>query len=334
MYSESCCYEDCQLCRTQDNRLLDMRTHVVKQGGYEASCGGISNILTASPKEDSVCTDSQAQFQSECCYQKCSLCRTNVSTEWYATVLFEGLTTTCLGLDFMLRTQQISHDSERCSELQETYTEACCQTQKNSCQLCEAGDKMYQIYPSKTVTTEDSQSTLTTCTALNNSLSKLEMSHKECVEGKQTYFQQCCDLSNLISLVDGGNGSVGDDGGVGASEEGSSLRQPSPGGESPEPPDGQLPTTPDSTFRQPKPAESTANSASSSSPTSQGQTETTSNGWPEQSETNNGWQGSGFSWERDWQPPNGGSRDAVGTRLVVLGVLGLSCYFSECLTLT
>lgn len=311
LYGGTCCFDECQLCRTPEGGLMDMLSeHVVKQGGYEASCEGISNILGASSKEDSVCIDAQAQFGRECCYRKCSLCGENTSTDWYATAVFQGLTTTCLGLDFMLRAEQIADGSERCSELQGTYMDSCCHPSQNSCQLCEAGDQLYQVHPTKTVTTEDSQSTFTTCTVMNDSLSKLGKSNHECLFGKQTYFRQCCDLSNLISLVDTDNSPAGDDGGN-ALEDGSSSQQPSPGA---------APSLGSS---------SSTNSATNGSPPSRGQSGTTNNDWPDQSEgTNNGWQGSGFSWDRDWDPQSGGCQAAYGTQLSLLGILGLVLLFA------
>lgn len=223
-YRNTCCYEECQLCQTPDKGFLDLRSdHVVTQGGYEARCDEIDSILsTSSAKGEKICTDAQLQFGSECCYQQCTLCgdNPNMSTEWYATVTYNGLATTCLGLDYMLRVEKISDGTDRCSELQRLYTDRCCYSAfaANSCQLCRVDDKLYEIFPSKTVTVEQSpspqrtyarqQSTATTtCSAINDSLTSFDSSDRRCTEGKQEFFGECCDFGN--SLVGSGPTSIG-----------------------------------------------------------------------------------------------------------------------------
>ena len=48
--------------------------HVVKQGGYEATCQEISSILsTTAAKVDTMCIDAQTQLGAECCYEQCAL---------------------------------------------------------------------------------------------------------------------------------------------------------------------------------------------------------------------------------------------------------------------
>merc|ERR1711971_849073 len=117
----------------------------------------------------------------------------------------------------------------------------------------------------------------------------------------------------MVSLVDNSDGSVGDD----AREGASAL----PGGapSNPAGPSEQSPTSPGTSFRQPDPVGSLTNSTTSSSPTSQGQSETQT-GWQEQT-TNNGW-GDNVFWHRDWDPPSNGRQAAVSARSVILGISG------------
>ena len=74
----------------------------------------------------------QAQLGAECCYQRCNLCEDQSETEWYATLQFQGIMTTCFGLDYMLRAEQISDGSDRCSELQGQYNDRCCSASSSS----------------------------------------------------------------------------------------------------------------------------------------------------------------------------------------------------------
>lgn len=129
MYRSSCCYDECQLCQSPEGIFLDLRDElVVRQGGYEASCQEISSILSALTTDNTICADARSQLGGECCYEQCSLCgdQSETSTEWYAEVTFQGLATTCLGIDYMLRTEQISNGSIQCSELQRSYMDRCC----------------------------------------------------------------------------------------------------------------------------------------------------------------------------------------------------------------
>lgn len=162
MYQNTCCYDECQLCRTPNGDLLDLRgKHVLKREGYEASCQEISNILSTAAQADTICSDAQAQVGGECCYEQCTLCGGNglasadMSTEWYATVTFQGLTTTCLGLDYMLRAEQIMDGSNQCNELQGQYMDRCCYP-SDSCQLCRADDNVYELDSGKIVAVEKS----------------------------------------------------------------------------------------------------------------------------------------------------------------------------------
>ena len=88
----------------------------------------------------------------------------------------------------MVRSEQISEGSDRCSELQNQYVNSCCTAavSKNSCQLCMVDDKLYEL-------------DTTSCSAINDSLAaNFEQDDQECNEGKQQYFGQCCDVSSVI----------------------------------------------------------------------------------------------------------------------------------------
>ncbi|KAL3826353.1 hypothetical protein ACHAXA_003677 [Cyclostephanos tholiformis] len=206
-YRDMCCHERCRLCRTPDGTdLLDLKTdHTVKQGGYEATCREIDDILSASWGEETICSDAKEQLADQCCYRQCMLCATGtMETEWYNTVAYDGLSTTCLGLDYVLRAEQVSDGSYRCSELRGEYVSQCCRTSETACALCSSDGTMYDIFADKVVAEPsfDRQTTTTTCSAVSDSLTRFQKSDQECTEGKQALFGQCCDLSSAI--VSGG----------------------------------------------------------------------------------------------------------------------------------
>ena len=105
-----------------------------------------------------------------------------MSTEWYATVAFQGVTTTYLGSDYMLRAEQVSYGTEKCSELQGQHMDQCYYPSdqipaSNSCHLCKSDDTLYGIILRNTVTIEQStQSSTITCTAMHDAMAKLEKS--------------------------------------------------------------------------------------------------------------------------------------------------------------
>lgn len=201
-YQNACCSEACRLCQTYGD-VLDLRgEHMVMQGEHGASCSEIDGILSeSSSSSERICVDAKTRLADQCCYRQCSLCAIGtMRTEWYNTVVFEGLTTTCLGLDYALRAEQVPDGSYRCSELQGEYVSQCCRASGTACQLCSSGDKLYQIYSDKVITEPSSnrQLTTTTCAAANDSLAKLEKSDQKCTEGLQALFGQCCDLSIVL----------------------------------------------------------------------------------------------------------------------------------------
>ena len=61
-------------------------------------------------------------YSGGCCHEHCVLCSDpseGMSTKWYATVAFQGLTTTCLGHDYyMLHVKQVLDEAKKYSELQ------------------------------------------------------------------------------------------------------------------------------------------------------------------------------------------------------------------------
>lgn len=199
MYKDACCSEECQLCKSSGGNLLDLKGDVVvQQGGYDASCRDISIMLSKSySATESMCTDAHTELAETCCYQQCTLCADqseSESTFWFNTVLYQGLTTTCLGLDYLLRAEQLMDGSDRCSALQEQYTNQCCYQTANSCQLCDAAsDNQFELDSNKIVTVQQS-STTKPCSALNYSLAKYQKSDAQCQEERQVYFSECCVL--------------------------------------------------------------------------------------------------------------------------------------------
>ncbi len=209
----------------------------MRQGGYEATCQEIDDILGASSSEETICADAKTQLADQCCYRQCSLCTTGtMRTEWYNVVVFDGLSTTCLGLDYVLRAEQVSEGSYRCSELRGEYVSQCCRASETSCTLCSSDDKLYDMFPDKVVVEPslDRQTTTTTCSAVSDSLARFETSDQKCTEGKQALFGQCCDLSGVIVSDDGINSTTsavgGGDGGGGGGG-GQATPNPSPSGE-------------------------------------------------------------------------------------------------------
>ncbi|KAL7549621.1 hypothetical protein ACHAWF_012888 [Thalassiosira exigua] len=286
-YREECCYDGCQLCQAPNGDILDLEEdHVVRKGGYEASCQDISDILISTAKDDTVCVEAQSQLGGDCCYEQCSLCggEENMSTEWYATVTFQGLTTTCLGLDYYIRAERIDMADAPCTVFQETYKERCCFA-TDSCRLCKVDETLYELDASRTVTVQQSStpSTTTTCAAVSASMEQLEEDDQFCTEGKQAYFGKCC---NLQSVVNDGSPLI---------EDSDSNMSPRPGvpGPSPWVPQNNLGADAVST-----------GPTSSSAPSPEGGVVTTSRPttsfyWEEPSTPLD-------AWDRQWNPPNSG----------------------------
>lgn len=206
MYQETCCFDGCQLCELSTGGFLDLQDVLLEKGAYSATCSEVNNILSANSKDDKMCLDAKEQLAGECCYKQCTLCNTDKSTSWYATVNFEGIQSTCLGLDFMLRNEQVSYGSDRCSNTRGMYESQCCYVApENPCQLCEADGKVYGVNSAKSVTTLERQSAMS-CAWLNDNLSKLPGDDEQCEQDKAAYFGQCCDLSGIIGVP---NGEVG-----------------------------------------------------------------------------------------------------------------------------
>lgn len=209
MYSSTCCYDECQLCEIDNNEFLDLRVdHLVEQGGYSATCGEVNTILSASAESDKICFDARAQLTEECCYKQCNICdiSDDITNDWYATVNFEGVTTSCLGLDYMLRMEQVNLGSDRCSAVQGEYFEECCyKTPSKQCQICEADDVLYEILATKTVSYER-DSTTATCAKISDSFLRMESDDQNCIEGKQSLFGKCCDLTSVVVLQNAPDG--------------------------------------------------------------------------------------------------------------------------------
>ena len=203
MYQNDCCSEECQLCKTPSGNLLDLKGEVVvQQGGYDASCRDISDILSKSySAKESMCTDAHVELANKCCYQQCTLCGNQSETEstfWFNTVIYQGLTTTCLGLDYLLRAEQLGEGSDSCGDFQTQYTNQCCFQTANSCQLCDAAnEKEYELDSDKIVTVHQS-STTKPCSAVSFSLAKYQKSDAMCMEERQAYFSECCVLKNGV----------------------------------------------------------------------------------------------------------------------------------------
>jgi hypothetical protein len=214
LYQDTCCYNACQLCEMATGEFLDLQDVLLQKGGYSATCQEVNNILSATPKEDKMCSDAKGQLAGDCCYKQCTLCDADAgeTTSWYATINFQGIQSTCLGLDFMLRTEQVGYGSDQCSSM-EAYKEQCCYVApSNPCQLCEADGKVYEVNTAKSITTIERQST-TSCAWINDDLAKLSSDDQQCKSGKGSYFGQCCDLTEVIGSPDqeGSNQSEGNE---------------------------------------------------------------------------------------------------------------------------
>ncbi len=205
-YRSQCCYDQCQLCQSTDANVLDLRPdYLLEQGGYSATCGEVNAILSVNSKTDELCVDAQAQLTDDCCYKQCKICGDydDISNDWYATVKYEGATTSCLGLDYMLRIRQVGQSTDDCKSIQATYENQCCYvTPDDQCQICEADGVLYDVIGTKTVTYERSSMTAT-CAVISDSFAKMESNDQECIAGKQALFGQCCDLSSVVVLNDG-----------------------------------------------------------------------------------------------------------------------------------
>ncbi len=196
MYQNDCCIEECQLCKTPSGNLLDLKGEVVvQQGGYDASCRDVSDLLSKSySAKESMCTDAHMRLANKCCYQQCTLCgdQSENTTFWFNTVFYQGLTTTCLGLDYLLRAEQLMDGSDSCGDFQTQYANQCCYQTANSCQLCDAASQEeYELDSDKIVIVQQS-STTKPCSAVNFSLAKYQKLDAMCMEERQAYFRECC----------------------------------------------------------------------------------------------------------------------------------------------
>lgn len=210
-YRQSCCQEQCQLCQTSSGVLLDlMKENTVRQGGYEATCQEIGSMLSDYSSGERMCADAKTQLSDQCCYRQCSLCSTGtMSTEWYKAVIFQGLSTTCLGLDYLLRNERVSDGSYQCSELQNQYMSQCCRASATACVLCSSDKTIYKMHANKDVT---ELLLKTTCAAVSNSLTRLDKSDQQCTQRKEALFGQCCELGSVVVLDNESN----NQGGVGS----------------------------------------------------------------------------------------------------------------------
>ena len=204
-YQEACCYDGCQLCQTMEGDFLDLKKdHAVWKGEYMATCDEIQNLLTTFAKNEEMCADSQSQLAEECCYDQCSLCESSEATKWNSMVQFENMTTTCLGLDYLLRTEQIISNSDRCTDLQGEYASQCCRAEDSKpdpCKLCKAenGDE----YGVKNTTLQQlgiGDSTIT-CDAMASAMFVMERDDEQCISAKEKYFDPCCNLTDAQHIV-------------------------------------------------------------------------------------------------------------------------------------
>ena len=201
-HAATCCFDECHVCQKADGGFLDIKTDlVVQKGGYSATCGEVNDILLASTEDDEdTCSDARDELVEECCYEQCTLCghHPDATTEWYATVKFGGLTTTCLGLDYMLRNEQLGVGSDKCLSVRKDFVDECCYIPpEEPCRLCEADAVLYGLDDSAMVAAGRSSAT---CERMHESFLRLETSSQECTKAKQTYFGGCCDLSTVVTL--------------------------------------------------------------------------------------------------------------------------------------
>lgn len=289
MYQDTCCYDACQLCELSTGEFLDVQDVLLEKGGYSATCQEVNNILSASRKDDKMCSDAKGQLAGDCCYKQCALCDADAgeTTSWYATITFEGIQSTCLGLDFMLRTEQVGSGSERCSDTRSTYREQCCYVApQNPCQLCEADGEVYGLNAAKSVTTVERQST-TSCAWINDDLAKISSDDQQCKESKGAYFGQCCDLTGVIGALDeeGGNEEASSSSGGASTADGAAGAT-----------EGQNATS--------------AQSAEAGNATT--------------SQEDNFWGSGGSEWDpNEWNPPSGGTYGVINGMIWTFSVLGV-----------
>lgn len=210
MYDEVCCLDECKLCQNADGEVSGIKDRLVEKGGYSATCEEVNTILGENRSDSTICRDAKTQLAGDCCYNQCTLCEENESTSWYAVVEFESIQSTCLGLDYLLRAENVQVGSQRCSALQSEYKSTCCYTPlPDPCQLCEADDVLYEVNTSKSVSTE--RASTSSCAQINDSLARLSANDQQCTEGKQSYFGKCCNLSEKLTGGDASDGGGGGD---------------------------------------------------------------------------------------------------------------------------
>lgn len=233
MYEKTCCYNRCNLCEASNGEILDLLDLLIHQGGYSASCQEVNNILASTPKEVKMCSDAKEQLAGQCCYDQCALCDESAgeATSWYATVDYQGIQSTCLGLDFMLRSEQVGSSANRCSSIRSMYKSACCYVAPaEPCQLCEADGVVYEVNMAKSVSVTE-RASMTSCVWVNDNLAKLSSGDEKCEERKGAYFGQCCELSSVLSYSEGGQAGSSTSSTGGGEDDGGAVSGARPNGE-------------------------------------------------------------------------------------------------------
>ncbi|KAL3776637.1 hypothetical protein ACHAWO_012803 [Cyclotella atomus] len=298
MYQDTCCYDACQLCELSTGEFLDVQDVLLEKGGYSATCQEVNNILSATHKEDKMCSDAKEQLAGDCCYKQCALCDADAgeTTSWYATITFEDIQSTCLGLDFMLRTEQVGFGSDRCSDTRTMYSEQCCYVAPQSpCQLCEADGEVYGVNAAKSVSTVERQST-TSCAWINDDLAKISSNDQQCKDGKGAYFGQCCDLTGVLGTLD---------------EEGAGEEANSSNGDTSTVTDGAVATGANG-GQNVTIVEGTGNQA------------TTANNSTTVKPEDNFWGSDESEWDpAEWNPPTGGTKGMISGMMWTFSVLGV-----------
>ena len=228
MYSDQCCYDECSLCESPDGTTLDLRPdRVVRQGGYEATCLEITEALSSSG-DDSLCADARDQLGGQCCLAQCELCSGlpgETAPQWYETVMYNGQTTTCLGLDFLLRAEEVGEGEEVCNQFRNEYGGSCCYPPSSSvgdvptsgrdvtsswertapeCRLCEADGRIYDVMSEKSInmpTPSIWRHLAGTCGGLDEELKSMSKEDQMCTENRQRYFGSCCSLADYIPVA-------------------------------------------------------------------------------------------------------------------------------------
>lgn len=96
-----------------------------------------------------MCQAAKTELQETCCFQMCSICAKGGNLYWDNPVTLNDVTFACGELSWILSGGMIEEGTDKCSDMQNTYFDACCNgpspdiPQGDKCEICPSGKDWY-----------------------------------------------------------------------------------------------------------------------------------------------------------------------------------------------